>query len=436
VSSFCFVHAADLHLDTPLEGISTATGQVREALIEASLHAWDHLVELCIAEDAAFLLLAGDIYDGVDRGVRAQLRFLRGLERLSERGIQTFVVHGNHDPVEEGWSAIIHWPAGVTILDHTDVQTVSVERDGRCLATVTGISYARRETSENLALRFRPRHLAAAASPAADHSAALRIGLLHCSAISSSEHLPYSPCSLADLRQAPIDYWALGHIHKRQTLGDGTPVIAYPGNLQGRSMKPSETDAKGALVVECADGRVANVRFHACDALRFAALHADVSTCADISDVLDELLQAAERRRAEESGLPLVVRATVDGRGPAHSLLARPGVLPSLLEELRERSVAQLPFLWWDALSDATRPQIDRDQIRERHDFAAQVVAEADALLADPIVLRHLLDELNRELPLRRLPEALRQLPDEDLVPLMAAAETIALDLLTEEDEQ
>ena len=46
---------------------------------DASLAAWDNLVELTIARGAAFLLLAGDIYDGPQRGVRAQLRFLRGL---------------------------------------------------------------------------------------------------------------------------------------------------------------------------------------------------------------------------------------------------------------------------------------------------------------------------------------------------------------------
>lgn len=109
MGTFRFVHAADLHLDTPFEGIGRVAPQIAEALRDASLNAWDALVRLTIDRDAAFLLLAGDIYDGAERGVRAQLRFVRGLERLAEHRIQTFIVHGNHDPLD-GWSAIRKWP--------------------------------------------------------------------------------------------------------------------------------------------------------------------------------------------------------------------------------------------------------------------------------------------------------------------------------------
>ena len=115
----------------------------RTSLREASLAAFDSLVELCLERRAAFLLIAGDIYDGPERGLRAQLRFRDGLARLSEAGIPSFVVHGNHDPVETGWSALSGpWPESVTVFASGAVQAVTVESDGIPLATVQGVSFA------------------------------------------------------------------------------------------------------------------------------------------------------------------------------------------------------------------------------------------------------------------------------------------------------
>ncbi|MGO9560026.1 MAG: metallophosphoesterase family protein, partial [Acidimicrobiales bacterium] len=166
---FCFVHAADLHLDTPFKGVSETAPRIGAALREASLDAFDQLVELCLDREAAFLLVAGDVYDGAERGLRAQLRFRDGLQRLSDAGIDTFVVHGNHDPVDEGWSAVRVWPERVHFFGADEVECMPVARDGQVIATVQGISYGRREVTENLALRFsRPT------------SEGLKIGLLHC----------------------------------------------------------------------------------------------------------------------------------------------------------------------------------------------------------------------------------------------------------------
>src|SRR5262245_51374847 len=127
MSGFRFVHAADLHLDTPFEGLARTSPEVGAALRDASLQAFDALVELTLREDAAFLVIAGDVYDGAERGVRAQLRFLGGLRRLSEAGVQVLVTHGNHDPLD-GWSAIREWPAGVHVFSPEVVEQVPVER--------------------------------------------------------------------------------------------------------------------------------------------------------------------------------------------------------------------------------------------------------------------------------------------------------------------
>jgi DNA repair exonuclease SbcCD nuclease subunit len=254
---FCFIHAADLHLDTPFEGIGQVAPHVAEALRDASLEAFDALVELAFARNAAFVVFAGDIYDGADRGIRAQLRFRRGLERLSDAGIWSFVVHGNHDPVATGWSAIRgDWPPLVKIFAPGLVDEVAVVKNGEPVATVRGVSFAQRGEVDDLALRFPGRS-----------GPELHVGVLHCNLGGNLKHDPYAPCSVDDLVKPGYDYWALGHIHQRTIVRDGDPWIVYSGNLQGRSPKTSEQGAKGALVVEV-DGhthsfaRVCSARRH------------------------------------------------------------------------------------------------------------------------------------------------------------------------------
>ena len=152
---FRFLHAADLHLDTPFSGMHRVDAGLGTTLRNATTQAFENLVAAALERSVAFVVIAGDVYDGPERGVRAQLAFRDGLDRLARAGIPSFIVHGNHDPVEEGWSAVRQWPDGVTVFGAEEVAAVPVERDGQTLAVVHGISYPRRAVSENLALRFR-----------------------------------------------------------------------------------------------------------------------------------------------------------------------------------------------------------------------------------------------------------------------------------------
>jgi exonuclease SbcD len=375
VPDFSFVHAADLHLDTPFKGIGATAPFVGEQLREASLEAFDALVETCFEHEAAFLVVAGDIYDGPERGLRAQLRFRDGLARLSDSGISSFIVHGNHDPVETGWSALGGaWPDRVTVFGSDEVGAVTVERDGAPLATVQGISYGQRREQRNLALRFR-----AAAGPG------LQVGVLHCNVQgAASGYDDYSPCSLADLRSAGIDYWALGHIHSRLVLsgatGSAEPWVVYPGNLQARSPKPSERGPKGSTVVRVAAGRVVAADPVACDRIRFDAVEVDAGGIDDLGELRGELANAALDRLGGAQGRSIVVRGRVVGRSGLAGDLRRPGVLADLLTTLREDFSQAAPFCWWDALEDASASRIDLEVVRAGSDFASDLVAMADRL--------------------------------------------------------
>ena len=424
--SFRFVHAADLHLDTPFEGVRDVAPEIGQALRDASLQAFDSLVDLCVDVGAAFLVVAGDVYDGAERGVRAQLRFRAGLERLSRNRIQVFVVHGNHDPVYDGYSAIQEWPEGTRVFGAERVEGVPVVQRGERIATVYGISYPRSDVGENLALAF-PRRTGD------DADEGLRVGLLHCNAGGQSGHAPYSACSLEDLAGAAIDYWALGHVHTRQVLAEN-PWVVYPGNLQGRTPHAGERGAKGAVVVEVEDGRVAGVDFRALDRVRFLAVDLDVSDHADLGEVERRLQGTADALRAAHPGRGLVLSARLEGRSCVQSDLARAGGLEELLESLRDGRSDEQPFVWWSLLSSNVSRPIDRQAMRARDDFCAQLLSLADELAERPEDLLRFARRAFADLPDELSTVPMPQASADELALLLRQAEQAALELVGEDD--
>ncbi|MCU0270105.1 MAG: DNA repair exonuclease [Acidimicrobiales bacterium] len=359
-----FLHAADLHLDTPVSAVGGYPPAVAELLRDASLQAWDRLVETASARRVAFVLLAGDVYDGAERGLRAQRRFLAGLTRLSEEGIRSFVVHGNHDPVEEGWSAVARFPDLVRRFEPHEVGSEAFTVDGQPVV-VHGISYAVRHTTENLAARF---------PPATD--GAFHVGLLHANVGGpASGHADYAPCTLADLRRVGYDYWALGHVHRAQVLHRGDPWVVYPGNLQGRSPKPSERGPKGAVVVEVDGGRPRTPEPVALDVVRFEELAVSIGDH-DVLSLLDELTTRAAPEAHD--GRAVVVRARVEGAGPLHAELLSADRRRDVLAELRQRGAEATSPVWWDRLEWRTRPARDLDDLRRRNDFVADLLTTTE----------------------------------------------------------
>jgi exonuclease SbcD len=419
MSAFTFVHAADLHLDTPFEGLGRVAPDVAEVLRDSSLAAWDALVGICLERDARLLLLAGDIYDGEERGLRAQLRFLRGLERLAERGVRVAVAHGNHDPHGGRWSAIREWPPGVTVFGHEHVDSVVIPgTEGHPAAIVHGISHASREVTENLSLGFRrsPEPLP-------------QFGLLHCHAGGDPNHPAYAPCSVEDLRAGGMDYWALGHIHRYRVLSAGDPWVVYAGALQGRSAQPGELGVKGAVVGRVAGGRVSDVAFVPVPHVRFAAMEVDIGDVADSAALLDLLQERAQAAQDEAPLVGLAARVTLVGRGPLHADLAAPERAADLLKSMREEADGRVPFLWWSGLVVATRPDLDRDAIRRRGDFSAELLELAAKLRDDPAALARFVEDEEKALhagALRKLVGAVPHHPGQ----ILEEAETLALERL------
>jgi exonuclease SbcD len=415
MSRFTFVHAADLHLDTPFSGLSRVSEALASRLRDASLDAFDRLVQLCLDERAAFLLLAGDLYDGAERGLRAQLRVLRGLTRLSEAGIRTFIVHGNHDPLD-GWSAIDTWPPGVHVFGARSVEVVPVEWREEVIATVQGISYGVRDVRENLALRYRRPALPG-----------VHIGLLHANLDADALHDSYAPCTRADLLASGLDYWALGHIHKRQAHDLGRTWAVYPGNLQGRSPKPSEQGPKGAYVVQVADGVFTAPRFVALDRWRFETVSVDIAGVDNFATLVDVITQkGGQLRAAAGDDRGLIVRVRLEGAGPLASELNVAVRLNELLLALRDQSDDDL---WWESLHNDTRLMVDMAALRGRSDFIGALLTTSEAWRCDAALLQKVALEQFGGLERFGVP-----LPAAaEMQELLAEAEQLALYLMLEE---
>lgn len=399
MADFTFLHAADLHLDTPFEGLSRTVPSIAEALRDASLMAFDRLVDRAIEEGVAFVLFAGDIYDGPERGLRAQLRFLRGLERLSQAGIPSFIVHGNHDPVEEGWSAIHSWPTGVHVFGARGVEHRAVEREGRVIATVHGRSFGKRAERKNLARSFRR-----------SEAPGFHVGLLHANVGGQPGHDDYAPCRLEDLRSARLDYWALGHVHTRQILLEGEVWAAYPGNLQGRSFKPSELGGKGATLVHVRGDRVDRLEHLPLAPIRFETISVDASGCEDLGEVERALLLETEAL-GSEGALGIVVAAEIRVDPALQGELAA-GV-DEFRQALDDATLGSRPWIHWARLRVASADLVDHRALRERQDLLGSILRRLDALREDPAALEELLARADH--PLRGLRGWREALPISDL---------------------
>jgi DNA repair exonuclease SbcCD nuclease subunit len=399
---FRFVHAADLHLDTPFAMIGRVAPEIAQRLRDASLLAFDALVRMAIEREAAFVIFAGDVYDSADRGVRAQLRFLRGVEKLGEHDIPVFIAHGNHDPLD-GWAVAPRLPRNLVVFGSEAVETHTIRIAGEARAQVYGISYGRRDITENLALRFRRRD-----------QPGLHIGVLHCNVGSQPEYAAYSPCTVADLAAAGMDYWALGHVHQHLRLAEGRPWIVYPGSLQAG--KSSEIGPRGAVVVEVERSTVEHVEFVPLDCVRFARADVDISSEPDLHSLRKTILASAVSDTTD-----LVLTVVLSGRGPLHGDLRRRGAIEDLLRDLRDELGIASPFVWIDRIIDQSQAELDRDAIARRGDFSAELTRMVDGLRADPEALQSLLADILRPAD---------QLGPDDREILLREAEDRALDLL------
>ena len=101
MTSFSFIHAADIHLDSPLSGLSAYEGAPVDLLRNAPRAAFSNLINEAIRERVDFMVIAGGLYDGAWRDFNTGLFFSGETGRLKREEIPVFIVHGNHDAESE-----------------------------------------------------------------------------------------------------------------------------------------------------------------------------------------------------------------------------------------------------------------------------------------------------------------------------------------------
>jgi exonuclease SbcD len=304
----CFIHASDLHLDQQIAGIGRLVeyeDDIARDLARAARGALESLVDLAIDRSASFVVLAGDIFDDGSAFPAVQLHFHDQLRRLDDEGIPVFICHGNHDPLDKDFTRTGRLPDNVKVFGTENPETFYVPlRNGPGSAAVSGLSFPERHVEENLALRFHD--LEPVDVP--------HVAVLHADLGGSKDHLPYAPCKMSDLADAPVDYWALGHIHLRavEDLGPGR-YAAYCGNLQGRKFKASECHPKGALVVPIGEHGIGEPEFVACDRVRFVMSVVTVDADQEIEDVIRAARDAAKQAGNAAGDRPIVWSLRLEG---------------------------------------------------------------------------------------------------------------------------
>lgn len=418
---FSFVHAADLHIDSPFRGVTADSPAVAEALYSSTFRAFDAVIETTLEREADFLLIAGDVYDGQDRSLRAQLRLRDGLARLDGAGIQSFIVHGNHDPLD-GHVSALGWPTRAHFFGRKLESVPAAGPDGNAVATVSGISFPKKEESRNLAAKFRRQE-----------SGLFQIGLLHCNVGGDTVHENYAPCTLDDLRTAGMDYWALGHVHTRSLVSEA-PWVVYPGNIQGRSIR--EQGARGCYHVRVDEHGLVTPEFVPVDVVRWNELQVSIDGIETMDALERALLEKVETASAGADGRALVCRLSIAGRGPLHGELRHDGTAGQLLERVRERFSNEDPFVWVQRIGIDSRPQVDLDERLGRQDLLAEVLATAKECRDAPgglaALYRAALADLwdNSRVSKTRL----ERLTDEQIGAMLREAELLCVDLLEDSE--
>ncbi len=416
---FRFIHTADLHLDSPFKGISEINEEISSELTEATFKAFNKIIDFGIEKQIDFLLIAGDIYDGTDRSLRAQLRFRDGLKRLSDAGIKAYIVHGNHDPLD-GWSASLDWPKNVHIFKEKSVEKVSVEKDGEEIAQIYGISFHNREIKTNLTNKY--------PNISQSKKTLFSIGMLHCNVGTNTGHEPYAPCTLQDLITQNFDYWALGHVHKKAILNEDNPLVIYPGNHQG--LHPKESGARGCFLVNVDENGEPTAEFIAVDSIRWFAEELSIDTLHTEQELISKIHDYVEKIRKEAKERPSICRIILTGRGALHSSIARKGVLDDILKDIRENEEGEKQFVWIESIGDNTNPEIDRKSLLERKDFIGDLVKLFEEFSHDENKIAELKEFLE---PLFTSPSGrklLESIDDEHFRYLIKRTEALCLDQL------
>ena len=389
-----FLHAADLHLDSPLRGLDRYEGAPVDDVRGATRRAFENLIATALRERVDLVVIGGDLYDGDWPDHNTGLFFVKGVAQLAEEGIPVAIVRGNHDAASK-LTKSLRLPRNVYLLNDAKPETVVLDQIG---VAVHGQSFATPAVLDDLAFAY--------PVPIPD---CFNIGLLHTSLNGRPGHDNYAPTTLSVLQGKGYDYWALGHVHAAEIVSR-EPWVVYPGNTQGRNIR--ESGAKGCSLLSVENGTVLEHQAIALDVMRWETLSLDIAGLPDLDSLLDAATVGIRGRLAQAEGRTLAIRVRIAGSGPLHRMLA---IQPETVEQqLRSAAIeASNAQVWIEKFELTTHPQLDLDRIAERDDPLGLLVRELRGLAVDDaarsVVAKEAIRDLQQKLPveLREGPHAL-----------------------------
>lgn len=360
-----FIHAADLHIDSPLRGLEAYEGAPADRIRSATREAFENLISLAIDECVDFVLLAGDLFDGKWPDIKTGLWTVNQFRRLERRGIAVYLIRGNHDAVSEVRKRI-RWPENVHEFPVDAPKTVIDEELG---VAIHGRGFATREVSEDLAAGYPD------AIPGL-----FNIGMLHTSLTGDPDHDTYAPTTEDVLVLRGYDYWALGHVHVRKTIRE-EPRIEFPGNPQGRHIK--ETGEKGVLLVSVTDRNLDYVEFTPVDVLRWHQAEIELQAEDDLDDLYQQVSASLSECREKSDGRFSAIRVRIRGACACHSQLVEPSKSEEVIAEIRSMASAY-NNVWMEKVILETSPPVDIEQLRRGADLMGDLLRSIDELATGP----------------------------------------------------
>ncbi|ENH96299.1 hypothetical protein J416_11512 [Gracilibacillus halophilus YIM-C55.5] len=281
-----FLHCADLHLDSPFQGLRYLPENLFDQVRNSTFQALENLVALAIDKQVDFIVIAGDIFDQEEQSMKAHMALIRAFRTLQKHHINVYLSFGNHDYINSQ-TFPRNYPENVFVFENAEVESFDFYKHDQPLATIYGFSYEDRAVEQNMIPQYQPHH-----------RTRYHIAMLHGSPgnLQSTDHAVYAPFQLHDLKRAGFDYWALGHIHKREILSEEPPIV-YSGNIQGRSVK--ELGERGCYYVTLSDHQC-QFEFYPLQAIRFENITMDASDWKDITEateILDKRLHEEKHQK-------------------------------------------------------------------------------------------------------------------------------------------
>jgi DNA repair protein SbcD/Mre11 len=405
-----FIHTADLHLDSPFKGLEHAPPQIFEKVKESTFKSFEKIVDIAIQEKVDFILIAGDIFDGANRSLRAQMRFREEMNRLFKHHILVYITHGNHDHLGGNW-VNLDWPSNVHFFNSEQVTYKTFMKNNQALANIYGFSYPFREVKENKVPQYEK-----------SDDAIYHIGMLHGNAEGNGDHDPYAPFSINELLQKDFTYWALGHIHKKQILHE-KPHIVYPGNIQGRHRK--ESGPKGCYLIEI-ENNYTNFSFIETAPIVWENATVSIENLHSIDELINKIEIEIDRFRHREQGVMLMLH--IVGSGDLHRIINDKGIVEELILNFLGDEEMKKNFVWIVDSKIRTTEQWDREHLKKQQHFTGQLLHIIDQKDYVQEALQPLFNHRKAKKFLEKIDESLKEEIIED-------AESIILNELLKKTE-